>query len=49
VTDESVGIGVGESDTDLEEHPAKIAVTPASQAMVDTTLIIKDEAEFRLE
>jgi hypothetical protein len=44
-----VGIEAGESDTDLEEHPAKIVVSPASQAMVEKTLIINDEADIRLE
>lgn len=49
LTDDSVGIEAGESDTALGEHPAKIVVSPARQAMVERTLIINDEAEYRLE
>lgn len=44
--DDTEALEVGESDeteseTDLEEHPAKITVSPASQLMVDVTVLAK--------
>jgi hypothetical protein len=44
-----VGTGVGESEAELEEHPAKIAVNPISQPMVERTLVIGDKANLWLE